>query len=64
MDAGMLQTLIGTLGFPIACVCAMFWMWNKEREDHKTEMDNMTTALNNNTTALIKIEELLRNGHN
>lgn len=64
MDAGMLQTLIGTLGFPIACVCAMFYMWNKEREDHKTEMEKVTQALNNNTTALIKIEELLRNGHN
>mgnify|MGYP003290134078 CR=1 FL=1 len=62
MDAAMLQQIIGTLGFPIACVIAMFWMWNKEREDHKTEMQNMTDALNNNTQALIKIEEFLKNG--
>ena len=62
MDAAMIQQLIGTLGFPIACVCAMFYMWNKEREDHKTEMQNMTDALNNNTQASIKIEEFLKNG--
>ncbi len=62
MDVGLLQQLIGTLGFPIACVIAMFYMWNKEREDHKAEMQKMTDALNNNTQALIKIEELIRNG--
>ena len=64
MDPSAISTLIGTLGFPITCVIAMFYMWNKEREDHKDEMEKVTQALNNNTTALIKIEELLRNGHN
>lgn len=62
MDAAMVQQLISTLGFPIACAIAMFYMWNKEREDHKMEMQNMTDALNNNTQALIKIEEFLKNG--
>lgn len=60
MSIEVLQTLIGSLGFPIACVIAMFWMWNKEREDHKTEINKVTEALNNNTQALIKIEEILR----
>ena len=60
MSIELVQTLIGSLGFPIACVIAMFWMWNKEREDHKQEVNKMTEALNNNTQALIKIEELLR----
>ena len=60
MDIGVVQQLIGSLGFPIACVIAMFWMWNKERDDHKTEMTNMTTALDNNTKALIRIEEFLK----
>ena len=62
MDVGVIQQLIGSLGFPIACVIAMFYMWNKEREDHKSEMQKMTDALNNNTQALIKIEEFLKNG--
>lgn len=60
MSIELLQTLIGSLGFPIACVIAMFWMWNKEREDHKEEISKVTEALNNNTQALIKIEESLR----
>lgn len=60
MSIELLQTLIGSLGFPIACVIAMFWMWNKEREDHKEEISKVTEALNNNTQALIKIEEILR----
>lgn len=63
MDVGVLTQLISTLGFPIACVIAMFYFWNKEREDHKQEMQNMTTALNNNTQALIKIESMLKNGN-
>ena len=52
MDVGTVQSLIGSLGFPIACVIAMFWMWNKEREDHKTEMQEVTKAIENNTRAL------------
>ena len=64
MDPSAISSLIGTLGFPIACVIAMFYMWNKERDDHKSEMEKVTQALNNNTIALTKLEELLRNGHN
>lgn len=60
MSIEIIQQLIGTLGFPIACVIAMFYFWNKEREDHKQEMVQMTQALNNNTQVLIKIEEIMR----
>ena len=62
MDIGVLTQLIGSLGFPIACVVAMFFFWNKEREDHKSEMQKMTEALNNNTLALIKIESIIEHG--
>ena len=60
MDITVLTQLIGSLGFPVACVIAMFYMWNKEREDHKAEIDQIRTALENNTLALTKIEEILR----
>lgn len=62
MDITVMTQLIGSLGFPIACVIAMFFFWNKEREDHKSEMQKMTEALNNNTLALIKIESIINNG--
>lgn len=62
MDVGVITQLIGSLGFPIACVIVMFFFWNKEREDHKSEMQKMTEALNNNTLALIKIESIIEHG--
>lgn len=52
MDLQTVTALIGSLGFPIAACIAMFSMLNKERENHKEEMDKMTEALNNNTLAL------------
>lgn len=64
MDVGALTSMISTLGFPIACVIAMFYYWNKEREDHKEEMSKVTDALNNNTVALKRLEETLKNGKN
>lgn len=59
MDAAALSTLIANLGFPIACVIAMFWMWNKEREDHKAEMREVTQAITNNTLALQSLIDIL-----
>lgn len=65
MGVDVITQLIGSMGFPIACVIAMFFFWNKEREDHKVEMQKMTEALNNNTLALVKIESILdKNGKN
>ena len=58
--------IIQSLGFPIACVCAMFLMWQKEVKSHAEEIDKMrdtleeqskatVDALNNNTLILTKI---------
>lgn len=55
MDASVLTQLVGSLGFPIAMCIAMFWMLFKQSEQHKTEMDKITEALNNNTIALTKL---------
>ena len=62
MDISAIGSLISTVGFPIACVIAMFMMWDKEREAHKQEMDKVTEAINNNTVALVKLEDALKNG--
>lgn len=55
MEVAELTTLLGNYAFPVVCVIAMFVMWNKEREDHKTEVRQMTEAVNNNTTVLKQI---------
>ena len=59
MDIGAVQSLIANLGFPIACVIAMFWMLNKESENHKEEMQKVTEALNNNTLALTELRDMI-----
>lgn len=51
----LIQNLISNLGFPIACVCVMFYMQNKEREEHKQESEKWVEAINRNTTILEKL---------
>ena len=61
-------SIIQSLGFPIACVIAMFCMWQSEVKAHDSEMDKMrdtleaqskatVDALNNNTVILNRILE-------
>lgn len=53
--------LIKDLGFPIAVCIAMFWLNNKQVEQHKEEMVKVTDALNNNTLALTELRDRLDN---
>lgn len=66
MDANMIITMIGSLGFPIvACIgmAIFFREVNKNyREDikelstnHRNEMDKVTEAINNNTIVIQKL---------
>lgn len=70
MDANMIITMIGSLGFPIvACIgmAIFFREVNKNyREDikelstnHKNEMDKVTEAINNNTIVVQKLIDKL-----
>jgi len=70
MDVTTLTSLIGSFGFPIVACLGMGWYVkyqtdnNNERirqitEDHKKEMKEVTTALNNNTVAITKLCERL-----
>ena len=62
MDYTVFTTFINSVGFPIACVIAMWFMLNKEREAHKEETDKMIEALNNNTVVLESIKTMLQMG--
>lgn len=55
-------SLFTNLSVPVACLVATFWLWNKEREEHKSEMDKVTEALNNNTLALEKLITMMGMG--
>lgn len=60
MDANTIVQLIGSLGFPIVCCIALFWRMIKSDENHKTEINKLTDALNNNTLVLQQLSDLLR----
>lgn len=53
----IVTNLISNVGFPIACVVAMFYMQNKEREAHKAESTAWVEALNRNTDVMQKVLE-------
>ena len=68
MDAGTITNLIGSFGFPIVACIVMGWYvkyqmdnYNKQlsqiTSEHKEEMAQVTTALNNNTIAIEKLCE-------
>lgn len=60
MDVNAISTLIANLGFPIVCVIAMFYMWNKERESHAEETSKWIDAFNKNTEALNDLKDLVK----
>lgn len=59
MDVNTLIQLVGSLGFPIVACVALFWRMIKSDEQHIEEMNKMSEALNNNTSALVKLTEKL-----
>lgn len=59
MDFNVLIQLVGSLGFPIVACGALFWRMVKSDEQHKEEMNKMSEALNNNTSAIVKLTEKL-----
>ena len=70
MDLSSIAQIIGTLGFPIAACCYLFYSMQKEREqnaaqreadrlEHKLEMEKVNDALNNNTIVVQKLVDAL-----
>lgn len=59
MDVSQITTVIGTLGFPIAACCYLFYYLNKERESHKEEIDGIKNVINENNKILEALKILL-----
>ena len=55
MDINVIMDAISLMGFPIVCCGALFWMINKQNDQHRVEMEKMTEAVNNNTIMLQKV---------
>lgn len=52
MDASTITTLIGSLGFPIVCCIALFWYITKLTNQHKEEIKELRSAIDNNTNVM------------
>lgn len=51
--------MVNQVGFPIACVVAMFWLMEKERESHSDESERWVEAINRNTNVIEKLSDKL-----
>ncbi len=60
MDVQVIGQLIATLGFPIVACCAMFWMVNKNEERHKEEIGDLRKTIEDNTSVLASLKELIQ----
>ena len=60
MDAQLIMTAIGSLGFPIVACCALFWQNYKLEQRHEDESKTFSAAIANNTAAIEKLTMLLQ----
>lgn len=59
MDIDVIAGLFSNLAVPVACLTVTFYLWNKEREDHKQEQKELTQAIANNTLVMQKLVDKL-----
>lgn len=59
MDISSITQLISTIGFPIAACIAIFYMMNKEREDHKNEVDALKGVISEINQTLAALKQLI-----
>ena len=59
MERDAIVSLFSNLAVPVACLIATFYLWNKEREDHKPEQKELTEAIANNTVVMQKLVDKL-----
>lgn len=60
MDASTITSVISNLGFPIAVCIYMFYVNQKQSEQHKEEVGKMTEAVNELKIAITTLIEKLK----
>ena len=56
---GDIVSAISSVGFPITIALLLLWYIYDSNNKHKEEIDKMSEALNNNTTAITKLLDTL-----
>ncbi len=60
MDIQVIGQLVASLGFPIVAAAALFWFINKQEERHKEEMNGVRKTLEENTSVLASLKDLIQ----
>lgn len=59
MDYTAVAQLIGSLGFPIVACVMLYVRMEKQDENHKAEVSELTKAIQNNTIVMQKLVDKL-----
>lgn len=59
MDYSQVMQLIGSLGFPIVACVMLYVRMEKQDENHKAEVSELTKAIQNNTIVMQKLVDRL-----
>ena len=59
MDYTAFADIVSNFGFPIAVAVAMFWYVNKQDERHREEMGEMRKTLEENTSVLSGLKDII-----
>lgn len=59
MDYTAVMQLIGSLGFPIVACVMLYVRMEKQDENHKAEVSELTKAIQNNTIVMQKLVDRL-----
>lgn len=59
MDMGTINSLIGSLGFPIAACIYMAWSNQKLQQQHKEEAESLRKVVEQNTLTVQKLVDKL-----
>lgn len=54
-----ISTLVSNVGFPIACVCILFWFLWQEWKTHREEAQRFAEAIKNNTVVMQEVKTLI-----
>lgn len=57
MDVNATTQLISSVGFPIALCVYMIYTMQKQSENHKSEINELSKTIENNTIAIVKLVE-------
>lgn len=56
----LISKITTELGFPIVACAGLFWFLNKQEERRTSEINSLSNALNENTSVIESLKELIQ----